>query len=315
MQTKKRAAEHTTDPERMLSLRTWADPADKAAHADLAHEAFVDCGWGRLIFGQTFATPSALADALGAEASGERDIVLYAREPHVVLAEAPQLLFLDPSHTYRLDFLSPAAGRQTGGEAAADLDPRWPPKRTPTRSTVFICRAAWCRCAKAISPMVATSQASACWWPKAAKAACPASSWASITPSLSTIPTTAQACGPWRSIRRRVRPASAPRWCWRWPINSARPAAPSWICRSSTTMCRRSRSTEARFYPCAGVLRQTQKRRQRNAVRRPGDQRRTQHLCPHHRRGSAPSRHRGRYRRCRSRSVPAVFWRPLGRLP
>ncbi|MBI1202314.1 MAG: N-acetylglutaminylglutamine synthetase [Rhodopseudomonas sp.] len=107
MQTKKRAAEHTTDPDRMLSLRTWADPADQKEHADIKPEAFIDCGWGRLIFGQTFTTPASLADTLSAEASGERDIVLYAREPHVVLAQAPQLLFLDPSHTYRLDFLSP----------------------------------------------------------------------------------------------------------------------------------------------------------------------------------------------------------------
>lgn len=107
MQTKKRAAEHTTDPDRMLSLRTWADPADHKEHADIKPEAFIDCGWGRLIFGQTFATPSSLAETLSAEAAGERDIVLYAREPHVVLAQAPQLLFLDPSHTYRLDFLSP----------------------------------------------------------------------------------------------------------------------------------------------------------------------------------------------------------------
>ena len=104
MRIKKHANDHTGNADRMLSLRSWGDPAE---HADLTQEAFVDCGWGRLIFGQTFATPLALAGALGAEVSGERDIVLYAREPHVVLAEAPQLLFLDPSHTYRLDFLTP----------------------------------------------------------------------------------------------------------------------------------------------------------------------------------------------------------------
>jgi len=105
MQTqKKHPHDHTSDPDRMLSLKTWGDPGEQG---NFTHEAFVDCGWGRLIFGQTFSTAAALASALGAEASGERDIVLYAREPHVVLAEAPQLLFLDPSHTYRLDFLMP----------------------------------------------------------------------------------------------------------------------------------------------------------------------------------------------------------------
>ena len=106
MQTQKKQHphDHTTDPDRMLSLKTWADPGERG---DFTPEAFIDCGWGRLIFGQTFSTAAALASALGDEVSGERDIVLYAREPHVVLAEAPQLLFLDPSHTYRLDFLLP----------------------------------------------------------------------------------------------------------------------------------------------------------------------------------------------------------------
>ena len=109
MQTqKKEAAEASTDPERMLSLRMWGDAAK-----DVLHEAFVDCGWGRLIFGQTFAAPASLAAMLSAETEGERDIILYAREPHVLLAEAPQLLFLDPSHTYRLDFFAPPAVRQS----------------------------------------------------------------------------------------------------------------------------------------------------------------------------------------------------------
>jgi len=99
---KKFSPEPSSDPERMLSLRMWGDAA-----SDVLHEAFVDCGWGRLIFGQTFAAPSSLAATLSAETEGERDIILYAREPHVLLAEAPQLLFLDPSHTYRFDFRAP----------------------------------------------------------------------------------------------------------------------------------------------------------------------------------------------------------------
>ena len=32
-----------------------------------------------------------------------RDIAIYVRDPHVVLANAPQEVFLDPSHTFRLD--------------------------------------------------------------------------------------------------------------------------------------------------------------------------------------------------------------------
>ena len=34
--------------------------------------------------------------------AGRRDICIYAREPHVLVALAPAELFIDPSHTYRL---------------------------------------------------------------------------------------------------------------------------------------------------------------------------------------------------------------------
>ncbi|MCR4267163.1 N-acetylglutaminylglutamine synthetase [Nitratireductor sp. ZSWI3] len=63
----------------------------------------LDLGWGRLLFAQTFATNEALADALREEGPARRDIAFYIRDPHVLLALAPQELFLDPSHTYRLD--------------------------------------------------------------------------------------------------------------------------------------------------------------------------------------------------------------------
>ncbi len=65
--------------------------------------SIVDCGWGRLIFGQTFDDPSRIALALQDETQGRRDIAFYVSEPHLVLAQAPQALFLDPSHTFRLD--------------------------------------------------------------------------------------------------------------------------------------------------------------------------------------------------------------------
>ena len=41
--------------------------------------------------------------ALRGEQPDRRDIAVYVRNPHVLLANAPQELFLDPSHTYRLD--------------------------------------------------------------------------------------------------------------------------------------------------------------------------------------------------------------------
>lgn len=72
----------------------------------------VDCGWGRLIFGQTFDDPQHIAAALQEETQGRRDIAFYVREPHLVLAQAPQALFLDPSHTFRLDLTGPKITRK-----------------------------------------------------------------------------------------------------------------------------------------------------------------------------------------------------------
>ncbi|WP_428981231.1 N-acetylglutaminylglutamine synthetase [Methylopila turkensis] len=65
--------------------------------------AIVDCGWGRLLFGQTFQDPALLAEALREEGPEARDIAVYVDDPHVLLAQAPLELFLDPSHMFRLD--------------------------------------------------------------------------------------------------------------------------------------------------------------------------------------------------------------------
>lgn len=62
----------------------------------------MDCGWGRLIFAHTFDDNTRLAEAICDEAPQCRNIALYIKDPHVVLALRPQELFLDPSHTYRL---------------------------------------------------------------------------------------------------------------------------------------------------------------------------------------------------------------------
>ncbi|MCS0502190.1 N-acetylglutaminylglutamine synthetase [Ancylobacter mangrovi] len=62
-----------------------------------------DVGWGRLIFGQTFEKLSDLLETLREEGPDRRDIAVYVLDPHVLLAHAPQEVFLDPSHTYRLD--------------------------------------------------------------------------------------------------------------------------------------------------------------------------------------------------------------------
>lgn len=62
----------------------------------------LDCGWGRLVFGNTFPDAERAADALRAEADGARDICVYLDDPHVLVARRHAELFIDPSHTYRL---------------------------------------------------------------------------------------------------------------------------------------------------------------------------------------------------------------------
>jgi GNAT-family acetyltransferase (TIGR03103 family) len=108
--------------QRARRMRTRTDRDTRPMHGhktDAAPKAnaLVDCGWGRLLFGQTFNDPKALTDALGAEGPDRRDIAFYIRDPHVLLATAPQELFLDPSHTYRLDLnrvMPPMRRREQG---------------------------------------------------------------------------------------------------------------------------------------------------------------------------------------------------------
>lgn len=68
----------------------------------MAKNVAVDCGWGRLIFGQTFADHQDLIREFLAEPAGKRDIGIYIWDHHVLVAQAPELLFVDPSVTYRL---------------------------------------------------------------------------------------------------------------------------------------------------------------------------------------------------------------------
>ncbi|HWH14975.1 MAG TPA: N-acetylglutaminylglutamine synthetase [Miltoncostaeaceae bacterium] len=65
-------------------------------------EVTLNCGWGRLVFGNTFDDASRAADVLRAEAQGARDICVYLDDPHVLVARRHDELFIDPSFTYRL---------------------------------------------------------------------------------------------------------------------------------------------------------------------------------------------------------------------
>ena len=70
--------------------------------ADATAGVVLECGWGRLVFGQTFDDDVALASVLRSEEPGRRDVCMYHPAPHVLVSWAPHELFVDPSHTYRL---------------------------------------------------------------------------------------------------------------------------------------------------------------------------------------------------------------------
>ena len=91
---------HRLERRRGPSVSSWDNKT--RSDGEIWSETVVDCGWGRLIFGQTFNDPERLARCLQDERPGTRDVALYLRDPHVVLSYAPQDLFLDPSHTFRL---------------------------------------------------------------------------------------------------------------------------------------------------------------------------------------------------------------------
>ncbi|MEM9028851.1 MAG: N-acetylglutaminylglutamine synthetase [Pseudomonadota bacterium] len=80
--------------------------------ATVDHNASVDCGWGRLVFANTFESAEGLVEMLRTEGSDRRDIAFYVLDPHVALAQAPQELFLDPSHTYRLELSTYRASKR-----------------------------------------------------------------------------------------------------------------------------------------------------------------------------------------------------------
>ena len=100
---------HRIEKHHGQSLRNW-EKINTPATQEMSANAFVEMGWGRLVFGHTFESKQKIVDALCSEGYDSRDIAIYVIDPHVVISMAPDKLFLDPSHTYRLwnyDFRSP----------------------------------------------------------------------------------------------------------------------------------------------------------------------------------------------------------------
>jgi hypothetical protein len=90
-----------------------------------------------------FESPAAtVVDALGAKGPQRRDIAFHIREPQVLLAQAPQEVFLDPSHTYRLDLATyRPLHRQTRGFVIRRLASQ---DDAAAISRIYALRA-WCR--------------------------------------------------------------------------------------------------------------------------------------------------------------------------
>ncbi len=97
---KERRIKHV-DIDRSPSLRHWERPSEQCKVQQ--SDAMLDCGWGRLIFAQTYSDPNRLVSLLRRERKQTRDIAIYVRDPHVLMAYAPQEVFIDPSYTYRLE--------------------------------------------------------------------------------------------------------------------------------------------------------------------------------------------------------------------
>ncbi len=103
-----------------LSTRTWGERPDHLTR-EVQPDVALECGWGRLLFGQTFASHEDLVAEIAREEPGRRDICLYVHEPHVLVSRAPQELFLDPSHTYRLRLERHRTGREAVGLVIREL--------------------------------------------------------------------------------------------------------------------------------------------------------------------------------------------------
>ncbi len=110
-----RAAPARTDKamdHRLQRLRMHSPRAQGEAPQARRKSVVLDCGWGRLLFAQTFESNAQIVEALREEGDEQRDIAFYVNDPHVLLSLAPQETFLDPSHTYRLELATYRASRR-----------------------------------------------------------------------------------------------------------------------------------------------------------------------------------------------------------
>jgi GNAT-family acetyltransferase (TIGR03103 family) len=105
-------------------------PAGQPEPEGTPTDVVVECGWGRWLPAQTWRDAASLAGALLDERPGQRDIAFYVEKPHVVVAQAPQQLFVDPSEAFRLNLATYRSASQRAGRSGFTL------RRLRTRADV-----------------------------------------------------------------------------------------------------------------------------------------------------------------------------------
>jgi GNAT-family acetyltransferase (TIGR03103 family) len=105
-------------------------PAGQPEPEGTPTDVVIECGWGRWLPAQTWRDAASLAAALVDERPGQRDIAFYVEKPHVVVAHAPQQLFLDPSEAFRLNLATYRSASQRSGRSGFTL------RRLRTRADV-----------------------------------------------------------------------------------------------------------------------------------------------------------------------------------
>ncbi|MCB9091488.1 MAG: N-acetylglutaminylglutamine synthetase [Halobacteriovoraceae bacterium] len=97
---------------RSSSVENWLDP-DESYQKNIKHDKYLQLGWGKLIFANTYQNLEKFIEELKIEAPDQRNIAFYTIDPHVVVSLAPNEVFLDPSHSFRIPFENYQPARRT----------------------------------------------------------------------------------------------------------------------------------------------------------------------------------------------------------
>jgi GNAT-family acetyltransferase (TIGR03103 family) len=103
------------DADESPTLNSW-NSSDRVIAEQMKEDVCLHLGWGKLIFAHTFRDQARIAEELLQEQEDERNIAFYVPDPHVITSQAPQDIFLDPSHTFRcwLDRYRPSTPLPSG---------------------------------------------------------------------------------------------------------------------------------------------------------------------------------------------------------